>query len=178
MLLVEILMSFFFLKSHTTPPWHMPFPPTSLCQLVCECVSACAHVHMKMCQRGKGKEAQHNDTVKCSMSPHCTWQIIRHALRASFFRQTQKQGRFALRVNVIIGTVWQQHQIRTCHRTGCMVMLESVAEQVCKTGESIPSDVCCFILVALYCCCNIVPRFESSIVWLFKNMLIHLRYRF
>lgn len=33
-----------------------------------------------------------------------------------------------------------------------MVMLESVVEQVCQTGESIPGEVCGFILVALYCC--------------------------
>ena len=97
--------------------------PTSVC--VCVCVCVCG-VSVKK----KGKEAQHLDTVKCSMSPLCTWQIIRHTFRASLFRQMQKQGRFALRVNVIIGTVWLWNQIRTCHRTGYMVMLESVVARV------------------------------------------------
>lgn len=171
MFLLYKLMSFFFEVSHPSAlrralSTHLCFPTCMYVHHVW--VSVRAHVHQEMYQCRKAKEARHNDTVKCSMSPRCTRQIIRRAFRASFFRQTQKQGRVALRVNIIIGTVWQQHQIRSCHRTGCMVMLESVVEQVCQTGESIPGEVCCFILVALYCCCNILRS---------ENMVTPLRYR-
>lgn len=133
--------------------------PTRVCACVCVNVSV-----------WKGKEAQHDDTVKCGTSPH-SWQIIRHAFRATFFRQMQKQGRFTLRVNVIIGTVWLRNQIRTRHRTGCMVMVESVVARACETGESIPGKVCCSILVTLHC--NVSERaLKVPLCFIINNNLI------
>lgn len=150
-----------FLKSKTTLSRDVTFSPPPSANL---CVCVRSHSCESMCTWKRvsvEKVRSRNRMTQLNVACHqCTWQIIRHAFRASFFQQLQKQGHFTLRVNVIIETVWLRNQIRTCHRTGCMVMLESVVAQVCKTGESIPESVpgkaCWFILIARHCFCNAV----------------------